>query len=381
MHTLRKYFLLMLSIGGVHAQELSNIVSTAVPFLSIASDARSSGMGDVGIASSPDAFSLQWNPAKYVFLESERGIGLGYTPYLESIISDIALLSGYYYKKPTERSSFALGLRYFTLGDIELRQFASDPGIITKPNEIALDGSYALKLSPRFAMAVTGRYIRSNLKFPQEASIDSKAASSIAVDLSAFYMGDTKSFPAFDGRWRWGINFSNLGPKIAYDASGQEDFLPTNLGLGLGYDFIYGPDSTLGVHIDINKYLVPTPEDYNEDGLIDQTDYSVFQAKDFVSGIFDSFSDGPEGFSDELKELRIGMGLEYSLRQIFMIRTGYFTESARSGSRRFFTIGSGVKLRAFQIDMSYLFSTSKVRNPLENTLRFSLSFQLNSLYN
>ena len=157
------FFLICISLYG---QSQQNIVTTAVPFLSIASDARSSGMGDVGIASSPDAFSLQWNPAKYVFSESEKGIGLGYTPYLESIISDIALLSGYYYKKPTERSSFALGLRYFTLGDIELRQFASDPGIITKPNEIALDGSYALKLSPRFAMAVTGRYIRSNLKFP-----------------------------------------------------------------------------------------------------------------------------------------------------------------------------------------------------------------------
>lgn len=374
-----RLFLIFFGLSlGAFAQQQPSIVTTAVPFLSIASDARSSGMGDVGIASSPDAFSMQWNPAKYVFLDSDRGVGLGYTPYLESIISDIALLSGYYYKKPNERSSFAVGLRYFTIGEIELRQFASDPGMITKPNEIAIDGSYALKLSPRFSMAVTGRYIRSNLKFPQEASIDSKAASSVAVDLSAFYLGTPKSYPGFDGRWRWGFNLSNLGPKIAYDASGQEDFLPANLGIGLGYDFIYGPQSSLAIQLDINKYLVPTPEDYNEDGRIDQADFNEFQSKDFISGIFDSFSDSPEGFADELKELRIGLGMEYSIRQIFAIRTGYFTEAERSGSRQFFTIGSGVSLKSFQIDLSYLFSTSNVRNPLENTLRFSLSFQLNS---
>jgi len=373
---MRKSMLLLFGLCSCLSYAQEGVISTAVPFLSIASDARASGMADVGLASSPDAFSMQWNPAKYMFTEAKQGIGLGYTPYLESIISDIALLSGYYYKRPSERAAFAVGLRYFTLGDIELRQFASDPGIITKPNELALDGSFALKLSPHFSMAVSGRFIRSNLKFPQETSIDAKAASSVAVDLSAFYMGAAKAYPNFDGRWRWGVNISNLGPKIAYDASGQEDFLPANLGLGIGYDFIYGPNSSLAINLDLNRFLVPVVQDYNEDGLIDSQDYNTYQNIDFFSGVKDSFSDHPGGFSQELKELRIGLGLEYKIRQIFALRTGYYTESEVIGSRRFFTLGTGVSLKAFAIDLSYLFSTSKIRNPLENTLRFSLSFTL-----
>jgi len=374
---MKSFFVILFTFLGFSkalSQEQNSVITTAVPFLNIASDARSSGMGDVGVATAPDAFSMQWNASKYVFNDRKSGLGLGYTPYLESIISDIALLSGYYFKKPTNRSAFSIGLRYFTLGAIELRQFASDPGVITKPNEIAIDGSYALKLSPRMSMGVAGRFIRSNLKFPQETSIDSRAASSFSVDVSAYYQGDVNAFPAFDGRWRWGLNISNLGPKIAYDANGQEDFLPSNLGLGLGYDFIYGPNSMLAVSIDLNKFLVPMPQDYNEDGVIDSADLAEFQELDFVSGILDSFSDAPGGLSDELKEWRLGIGLEYTLRKIFMLRTGYFTESQFTGSRRFFTLGSGIAFKSFQIDLSYLFSTAQVRNPLENTLRFSLSF-------
>jgi len=374
---MKSFFVFLFTFLGFSkalSQEQNSVITTAVPFLNIASDARSSGMGDVGVATAPDAFSMQWNASKYVFNDRKSGIGLGYTPYLESIISDIALLSGYYFKKPTNRSAFSIGLRYFTLGAIELRQFASDPGVITKPNEIAIDGSYALKLSPRMSMGVAGRFIRSNLKFPQETSIDSRAASSFSVDVSAYYQGDVNAFPAFDGRWRWGLNISNLGPKIAYDANGQEDFLPSNLGLGLGYDFIYGPNSMLAVSIDLNKFLVPMPQDYNEDGVIDSADLAEFQELDFVSGILDSFSDSPGGLSDELKEWRLGIGLEYTLRKIFILRTGYFTESQFTGSRRFFTLGSGIAFKSFQIDLSYLFSTAQVRNPLENTLRFSLSF-------
>jgi|TARA_B110000977_G_scaffold150294_1_gene190567 hypothetical protein len=356
------------------SQAQNKVITAADSFLTIASDARASGMGDVGIASAPDAFSMQWNPAKYVFSEYSKGIGLGYTPFLDRIIQDIVLLSGTYFKKPTERSAFAIGLRYFTLGDVKLLELPTDPGIIVKPNEFALDGSFALKLSPYFSMAVSGRYIRSNLKIPQEGGIDSKAASTAAVDLSAFYMGELKAYPAFNGRWRWGANLSNLGPKIAYDASGQEDFLPANLGLGLGYDFVYSTSSVLALQIDINKYLVPIPVDYNQDGVIDQQDLNTYQSIDFLKGTIDSFSDTAGGFSEELKELRIGLGLEYTLKQMFTLRTGYFFESEYIGSRRFFTLGTGVRLKALQIDMSYLFSTAKVRNPLENTLRFSLSF-------
>jgi hypothetical protein len=368
------YFLFYFLPYTLLSQAQNNVITAADSFLTIASDARASGMGNVGIASAPDAFSMQWNPAKYVFSVHSKGIGLGYTPFLVNIFRDVALLSGTYFKKPTDRSAFAIGLRYFSNGDMELRELPTDPGIIVKPNELALEGSFALKLSPYFSMAVSGRYISSNLKFPQEGGIDSKAASSAAVDLSAFYMGELKAYPAFKGRWRWGANLSNLGPKIAYDASGQEDFLPANLGLGLGYDFVYSTSSVLALQIDINKYLVPIPVDYNQDGVLNQQDLNTYQSIDFLNGAIDSFSDTAGGFSEELKELRIGLGLEYTLKQTFTLRTGYFFESERSGSRRFFTLGTGVRLKALQIDMSYLFSTAKVRNPLENTLRFSLSF-------
>ena len=177
---------LLVVIGKVSAQE-DRVITTAVPFLTIAADARSAGMGDMGVATSMDAFAQQWNPAKFAFAERKMGIGLSYTPYLESITTDISLLSGSYFNKLNDRSAFAASLRYFTLGEIELRQFANDPGTVAKPNELAIDGSYSLKLSNTFSMAVAGRFIRSNLKLPDNGSVDSQAASSFAVDVAGFY--------------------------------------------------------------------------------------------------------------------------------------------------------------------------------------------------
>ncbi|MBC8767655.1 type IX secretion system outer membrane channel protein PorV [Arenibacter sp. BSSL-BM3] len=374
MKKLSILFLLVI-LGKVSAQE-DRVITTAVPFLTIAADARASGMGDMGVATSTDAFSQQWNPAKFAFAERKMGIGLSYTPYLESIITDIALLSANFHNKINDRSAFALSIRYFTLGEIELRQFAGDQARLAKPNELAFDGSYSLKLSETFSMAVAGRFISSNLKLPDNGSEDSKAANTFSVDVAGYYRSREIAYNSFDGRWRAGFNISNLGGKIKYDDAGQENFLPTNLKAGIGFDFILDQDNVLGLTTEFNKLLVPTPQDYNNDGVIDGTDNDEYQQTTFFEGVFKSFGDAPDGFSEELKELTWALGAEYTYQNAFMLRTGYFNESDLKGSRKFFTLGAGFRFKSAQVDLSYLFSSSKVRNPLENTLRFSLTFNL-----
>lgn len=365
----------VLIAGRVFAQNDQRVITTAVPFLTIAADARSAGMGDMGVATSTDAFSQQWNPAKFAFAERKMGIGVSYTPYLESIITDISLLNASYFNKLNDQSAFAVSLRYFTLGEIELRRTPDEIGTVVKPNEFALDGSYSLKLSPTFSMSVAGRFINSNLKF-QDSSSDSQAASSFAVDVAGYYRSREIAYNNFDGRWRGGFNFSNIGGKIKYDAGGQENFLPSKLSVGGGFDFILDQDNVIGLTVESTKLLVPTPQDFNGDGEIDAADNDIYQNESGFSGIFNSFTDAPDGFGEELKEFTWALGAEYTYQNSFMFRTGYFNESEEKGSRKFFTLGAGFKFNSAQIDLSYLFSTSQVRNPLENTLRFSLTFNL-----
>jgi hypothetical protein len=367
---------LLLSGFTIWAQEDQRVITTAVPFLTIAADARAAGMGDMGVATSTDAFSQQWNPAKFAFAERKMGIGVSYTPYLESIITDISLLNASFYNKINDQSAFALSLRYFTLGEIELRQFAGDPGTLAKPNELALDGSYSLKLSPTFSMAVAGRYIRSNLRLPQNGTEDSQAASSFAVDVAGYYRSREIAYNSFDGRWRGGFNISNIGGKIQYDEGGQENFLPSNLRAGVGFDFILDQDNVIGITTEFSKLLVPTPQDFDNDGDIDSDDNEIYQNESGLSGILSSFGDAPDGFGEELQEFTWSLGAEYTYQDAFMVRTGYFNENENKGARKFFTLGAGFKFKSAQIDLSYLFSTSQVRNPLENTLRFGLTFNL-----
>tara|TARA_R110002051_G_scaffold94647_4_gene164530 strand:- start:651 stop:1796 length:1146 start_codon:yes stop_codon:yes gene_type:complete len=364
-----------LIITKIAAQE-NRVITTGVPFLTIAADARASGMGDIGVATSVDVFSQQWNPAKFAFAEHKMGIGVSYTPYLESIITDIALLNANFYNKINDKSTFAASLRYFTLGEIELRQTAGEEGRRVKPNEFAIDGSYSMKLSETFSMAVGGRFISSNLKFQDQAGSDAQAANAFAVDVAAFYRSREIAYNNFDGRWRAGVNISNLGSKIVYDEGGQENFLPTNLKFGAGFDFILDSDNKIALTSEFNKLLVPTPQDFNNDGVVNGDDNAEYQQIGFLSGVFKSFGDAPDGFSEELKEVTWALGAEYSFQDSFMLRSGYFNESEEKGSRKFFSLGAGFKFKATQIDLSYLFSSSKVRNPLENTLRFSLTFNL-----
>lgn len=382
------------AIQFIHAQQDSRVITTGVPFLLVAADARAAGLADQGVATSTDAFSQQWNPAKYAFAVDKQGFTTSYTPYLTDLVNDISLGQITYYNRISERSAFAGSIRYFGLGEIELRQNADDPAQIVKPNEFAIDGSYALKLSERFSMAVAGRYILSALRIPSGDSGDSKPASSFGVDIAGFYVGEETAFSDFNGRLRLGFNFQNMGPKINYDAGASDDnsanFLPANMRIGGSYDFILDDFNKVSLNVELAKLLVPTPQsaDLDGDGLIttqeeidlrdqNNADYNKIN---WVSGIFSSFGDAPGGFSEELKEFTYSVGTEYLYQDSFAFRLGYFHESPIKGARKFFSLGAGFKYNIVKVDVSYLFSASKVKNPLENTLRFSLSFNFGEKY-
>lgn len=373
---------LLLVSAYASAQNESRVITTAVPFLTIASDARSGGMGELGVTTSPDVFSQQWNPAKYAFTERQYGIGLSYTPYLSQLVNDIALLNASFYSRINERSAWAATIRYFGLGDIEfITENEAQMGVaptIVRPNELALDASYSLKLSETFSMAVAGRFIRSDLKY-QDETTDGTSASTFAVDIAGFYRSNEIAYNSFNGIWKGGFNISNIGPKIKYDEDdSRESPLPTNLKFGAGFDFIFDPMNKLSLNTEFNKLLVPTPSDSNGDDQIDTQD--DYYNESFFSGMFTSFGDAPDGFSEELKEITWAFGAEYVYNEAFALRTGYFHENDEKGARKFFTLGAGFTFKATTIDLSYLFSTSNVRNPLENTLRFSLTFNLGDEY-
>ncbi|MEE3148146.1 MAG: type IX secretion system outer membrane channel protein PorV [Bacteroidota bacterium] len=373
-------------LQNLNAQEVEGRpITTGVPFLAIAADARAAGMGDQGVATRPDAYAQQWNPAKYAFIEKQQGVGFNYTPYLSQIVDDIFLGQITYFNRINDRSAFAGSLRYFSLGDIESIQ-SSNPSqvelenpLILSPNEFTLDLSYALRLGDRFSMAVAGRYLRSNLKL-QINDEDASAASSIGVDIAGFYQSEEISYDDFNGRWRAGFNISNIGPKIKYDEAGQENFIPTNLRLGGGFDFILDAYNVIGVGLEFNKLLVPSPQDFNGDGVIDGSDTEEYQAIGFFEGMFQSFGDAPNGISEEIKEVTWSLGAEYKYDDAFALRAGYFNESDLKGARKFATLGLGFKYSAIDIDVSYLFSTTQVRNPLENTLRFGITFSFGNEY-
>lgn len=328
-------FSLLCGVGNVLAQEQNKETVTGVPFLLIAADARASGMGDIGVATSPDVFSQQWNPAKYPFSEDKLGLSLSYTPYLTSLTNDIALLNFNYFNKIDERSTYAFSLRYFGLGETIFKENETDQGVAVTPNELAFDGSYSLKLSNTFSMSVTGRYIRSDLKI-QETDASSGVASTFAVDVSSYFQSTEVAYQNFQGIWRGGFTISNLGPKLNYnETSGPESVLPTNFKLGGGFDFIFDLDNTLSTSIEFNKLLVE-----NSNGIT------------------------------------TGIGLEYLYQNSFALRTGFFNGNNEIGNEDYFTLGAGFKYKSVKFDFSYINSTSKHSSPLDNTLRFSLSFNI-----
>ncbi|HZW77225.1 MAG TPA: type IX secretion system outer membrane channel protein PorV [Flavobacteriaceae bacterium] len=363
--------LMCLTVIKAFSQEQSRVITTAVPFMLIAGDPRAAGMGDIGVTTSPDAFSQQWNPAKFAFSTSNQGVGVTYTPYLSKLVNDVFLGNLTYFNRINERSAVGASFRYFSTGEIELRQTPDESGLKVKPNEMLFDVSYALRLSDRFSMAVAGRYIRSDLKLVYDND-DSGAGNTFAVDIAGYYQSEEIAFDEFNGRWRGGFNISNIGPKLKYDAVGQENYIPTNLAVGAGFDFILDEFNTIGVSLEFNKLLVPTPSDSNGDGKINMED--DYYNKNFFSGMFSSFGDAPGGLSEELKEITWALGAEYWYEDVFALRAGYFNESEEKGSRKFASFGAGFRYTSINIDMSYLFSTSKIPSPLEGTLRFGLTF-------
>lgn len=354
-------------------EERDRVITTAVPFLIIAADARAAGLGDQGIATSPDAFSQQWNPAKYAFITTKQGVGVSYTPYLSNIVNDIFLGNLTYFNRLDERSAVAASLRYFSLGSIETQGGFEEMPLLLSPNEMTLDLSYALRLSENFSMAVAGRYLRSDLKLAVNNE-DATAAATFGVDVAAYYQSESFVFENFDGRIRAGANISNIGPKLKYDEVGQENFIPTNFKIGSGFDFIFDMDNRLGTYIEFNKLLVPTPQDFNGDGVINREDEERYNNIGSIQGIFRSFGDAPGGFGEEMREITWALGAEYVFREAFSLRTGYFNESDTKGSRKFLALGAGFRYAPVLIDISYLFSTSDVVSPLEGTLRFGLTF-------
>ena len=371
---LRIYFVFIFLIFTYFSfsQNSNRVITTGVPFLLITSDARAAGMGELGVATSADIYSQQWNPAKYAFSLNEKGLGLSYTPYLSKIVNDVFLTNVNFYNVIDQRSAWSASFKYFSLGDIDIIQNPQDIPILENPNEFTLDASYSLKLSEYFALAVSARFLMSDVKL-QTVDADSDSASSFAVDISGFFQSDQKSYNNFDGIWRAGFNISNIGPRMKYEELGRKNFIPTNLKVGGAFDFIFDSSNKFSVILELNKLLVPSPSEpiYNSNNEIvgyKQSDVN------FLSGIFKSFGDAPDGFSEELKEFTLAVGLEYVYNDNFALRAGYFNENEMKGARKYLTFGTGFQLEDFSIDLSYLLSTSNIVSPLENTLRFSFTY-------
>ncbi len=369
--------IIFLGIFNGYTQDEINPITTAAPFLLIAPDARAGGLADMGAATSADANSLHYNAAKYAFAPAQWQIGLNYTPWLRNLTNDVSLTSVFVSNKINERSSWASSLTYFSLGSIEL----TDEGGISlgseNPNEFAFDGAYALKLSEVFSMAVGLRYIHSDLAVRVDNS-EIQTVNTFAVDLSVFYQSEEINFGDFNGKWRGGANISNMGPKVELVIGGEESFIPTNLKLGGGFDFILDNSNTITTNLEFNKLLVPTPP------IRDNETGDIIAGKDdnvgFLAGMFQSFYDAPRGFEEELEEVTWAFSAEYMYNNVFSVRTGYFHESPNKGNRQFFTIGAGFKFRSTILDVSYLINSSDVTNPLESTLRFSLTINLGDAY-
>lgn len=364
-------------VNNVNAQKVSttgaNTITTGVPFLSIAPDSRAGAMGDVGAATTPDINSQHWNASKYAFMKSDMGVALSYTPWLRNLVSDINLAYLVGYKKLDDVQTVSGSLRYFALGDIT---FMTDQGEFAgqqNPNEFAFDVAYTRLLSDYFSGAVALRYIRSDLTGGQLVNgVESHAGNSFAADVSFYFHNEIRV-----NRKRSiiaaGINISNIGNKISYTDGAEKDFIPTNMKLGASYSTEIDKYNKIGFALDINKLLVPTPDPNVEGDILT----GLGNDKSVVAGMFSSFTDAPGGFAEELKEIAFSAGAEYWYNQQFALRAGYFYEDKTKGNRNFFTAGAGLKMNVFALDFSYLLPMER-NHPLENTLRFTLSFDFDA---
>lgn len=365
-----------------------NPVNTGVTTLSITPDARGSGMGNLGAATDPDINSQFWNPSKYAFAYSSGGLAISYTPWLRKIVNDIFLadITGYYKLGSGDNQALSASFRYFSLGEVTMGGWAGEGNYQTiNPYEFAFDLGYSRKLSEKFSMGVVLRYILSDLAYDDAYSGQSNtAANAFSVDLSGYYV----SYPMVgrnECQFSWGFDISNVGTKVSYDHGANYAFLPTNLRLGTQFMFPLADYNTLSIGLDLNKLLVPTmprEKDYDMDTIEGQIEYEKAKEKwetmSPITGIFKSFSDAPGGFSEELKEINVSIGGEYSYNQQFFARMGYNYENAMKGGRSYFTFGAGFSLNVVRLDASYMLATAQ-SSPLDQTLRFTLSFDMEGL--
>ena len=353
----------------------------------IAPDSRSGAMGDVGVATSPDANSIHWNPAKLVFTSQDVGASVSYVPWLRALVPDINLsyITGYH--KLDDNQAVGLEMRYFSLGDITFTDILGNTLGQYKPHELALGGAYSRKLSDQFSLAISGRYIYSNLTGGQLAGgQETVAGQTFSADLASFYTTSLIMGPR-DIDWALGLNISNIGAKVGYTETVERDFIPINMRIGTAFGTDIDEYNKISFAIDINKLLVPTPpvydiNDVDQDGDTEEILYGKDDDVGVVSGIFQSFGDAPGGFKEELREINYSIGSEYWYNNQFAIRTGYFFEHDTKGGRKFFTFGSGVKYSAFILDFSYLVNATTdagATNPLANTMRFSMTWNFGAM--
>lgn len=372
------FIVLLVSVVSVNAQSVtgSNVVTTALPFLSIAPDSRGGAIGDAGAATSPDITSQHYNPAKYAFMKSNSGIALSYTPWLRALVTDMNLAYLVGYHKLDEIQSISGSLRYFDLGSITFYSLGGDPMETISPNEFGLDMAYSRKLSDTWSGAVALRYMRSDIFQGQE---DLYAGNSFAADVAFYYNQDFRRGRQLSN-FSYGVNISNIGNKVTYDKGNIKDFIPTNLRTGVSYTTELDQFNQVSFTADLNKLLVPSlinkknKEEW-EKGQIDNPRDLGNQDVGVIEGMFTSFADAPDGFREEIKEITLSLGAEYWYSKQFALRAGYFHEAEEKGARQFLTFGAGLKMNVFSLDFSYIFTLSRT-SPLENTLRFTLGFDL-----
>lgn len=371
--------LFSIGLGSVcHAQAESNVINTAVPALQIAPDARSGALGDCGVSTTPDVYSMHWNAAKYAFQEDDFSIGLAYTPWLRKLVSDMNIAYLAVSKRVSKKSTVAMSLMYFNLGDINFRGNNNEDMGTYRPNELSVDACYSRKLGDYISGAVSARFIYSDLT---KGVMDySKPAMSVAADIGVYYQRPVYWFKTVDAEIAWGVAITNIGSKMSYNkGSNLTSFIPTNLRLGPSLKIGIDDYNSLMFTFDFNKLLVPTPPVRDNLGNVVR---GMEDNVSMVHGIFQSFYDAPGGFSEEMKELTIGCGLEYWYNKVFTVRAGFFHEDRTKGNRRYLTFGAGLRYNVFALDISYLVPVNNTSNsgvnPLENTLRFNLVFNINA---
>ena len=372
------FFLLFFSLTTMaqDKKDFFNPVSTSVTSQTIAPDARSAGMGDVGAATDPDAVSQYWNPAKYPFCISRAGVALNYTPWLRQLVSDmdLAYLAGYY--RIGDYSAISGSLRYFSLGEVFLSMDAN--AMTINPYEMSLDVAYSMMLSEKFSIAAGVRWIYSDLTY--DYTEDTSPGSAFAADLSCYYQ-DYINLGQRECQLGLGLNISNIGSKITFGGTDRSEFIPTNLRLGTSLMVPVNEYNRFTIALDANKLLVPTYPKKGDDedgGTYDDRIQTEYYDVSSIAGIFKSFGDAPNGFKEELDEIQWSLGAEYVYNDQFSIRAGYHHEAENKGNRKYFTVGAGFKMNVFSLDAGYVIATAK-SNPLDQTLRFSLTFDMDGI--